>query len=87
MINKFHGRTLKLVYNDYESTFEDLLTKNRSFTVHHYKNQILAIELGKVHNNISQTIIGELFTRNNNDYYPIIYAENLISLFRKLGLY
>ena len=68
-INKRHERALKLVYNDYESTFEDLLTKDGSFTIHHYNIQTLAIELCKGYNNISQTILQELFTRNNNGYY------------------
>ena len=68
-INKLHERPLRLVYRDYESTFEDLLTKDGSFTVHHYNIQTLAKELYKVYNNISQTTFGELFTRNNNGYY------------------
>ena len=68
-INKLHERALRLVYSDYESTFEDLLSKNESFTVHHYNIQTFAIELYKVRNNISQIIFGELFTRNNNGYY------------------
>ena len=68
-INKLHERPLRLVYRDYESTFEDLLTKDGSFTVHHYSIQTLATELYKVYNNISQTTFGELFTRNNNGYY------------------
>ena len=68
-INKLHERALRLVYSDYESTFEDLLTKNESFTVHHYNIQTFAIELYKVRNNISQIIFGELLTRNNNGYY------------------
>ena len=61
-------RALTLVYSDYESTFEDLLIKDGSFTVHHYNIQTLAIEWYKVYI-ISQTIFGELFTRNNNGYY------------------
>ena len=46
-----------------------MLTKDGSFNVHHYNVQTLAIELNKVYNNISQTIFGELLTRNNNGYY------------------
>ena len=57
-INKLHKKALWLVYNDYESTFEDLLTKDGSFTIHHYTIQALAIELYKVFNNISQIIFG-----------------------------
>ena len=34
-INKFHKRALRLVYNDYNSKFEELLTKDSSFTIHH----------------------------------------------------
>ena len=36
-INKLHERTLRLVYNDYESKFADFLTKDGCFTIHHYK--------------------------------------------------
>ena len=80
-INKLHGRSLRLVYNDYE-LFEDFLTKDGSFTVHHYNIQTLPIELDKVYNNVSQTILGELFTRNNNSYYLLLSV-----LFCKLGLH
>ena len=68
-INKLNERVLRLVYNDFESVFEDLLTKDGSFTVHHYNIQTFAVELYKVYTNISQTIFGELLTRNNNGYY------------------
>ena len=59
-INQLHERALRLVYSDYEPTFEDLLTKDGSFTDHHYNIQTLAIELYKVYNNISQTGLGEV---------------------------
>ena len=52
-INKLHERALRLVYNDYESIFEDLLTKNGSFAVQRYNIQTLIIELYKVYNNVS----------------------------------
>ena len=81
-INKHRKRALRLVYNDYESTFEDLLTKDGSFTIHHYKIQTLPMELYKVYNNISQTIFGELLTRNNDGYYLLLTV-----LFFKLRLH
>ena len=34
-INKFHERALRIVYDDYNSKFEELLTKVGSFTIHH----------------------------------------------------
>ena len=81
-INKLHERALRLVYIDYESTFEDLLTKGGSFTVHDYNIQTLAIELYKLYNNISQTIFGELFTRNNNGYYLRSKFDSVITQIR-----
>ena len=58
-INQLREKALRLAYSDYEPTFEDLLTKDGSFTNHHYSIQTLAIELYKVYNNISQTGLGE----------------------------
>ena len=75
-------RALTLVYSDYESTFEDLLIKDGSFTVHHYNIQTLAIESYKVYDIISQTILGELLTRNNNGYYLCSKPDFLIPQIR-----
>ena len=57
-INKLHENALGLVYNDYEFTFEDLLTNDESFTIRHYNIHTLAKELYKVYNNISRTFWG-----------------------------
>ena len=48
-INKLHERALKIVYDDYNSKFEELLTKDGSFTIHHKNIQTLEIELFKIH--------------------------------------
>ena len=34
-INKLHERALRIVYDDYNSKFEELLTKDGSFTIHY----------------------------------------------------
>ena len=34
-VNKLHKRALSIVYDDYNSKFEELLTKDGSFTLHH----------------------------------------------------
>ena len=67
-INKLHERALRLVYDDYGSTFEELLEKDNSFTVHHYNIQTLCIELYKVFTGQSQTILSDLFERKNISY-------------------
>ena len=67
-INRLHERALRLVYDDYVTTFEELLEKDSSFTVHHYNIQILCIELYKVFSGQSQTIFSHLFERKNINY-------------------
>ena len=52
-INHLHERALRLIYDDYELTFEELLEKDGSFTIHHYNIQMLCSELYKVYYNLS----------------------------------
>ena len=65
-INKCHERALRLVYDDYVSTCEELL--DNLFTVHHYNLQTLCIELYKVFSGQCQTIFSDLFERKNVNY-------------------
>ena len=44
-INMLHERDLRIVYDDYNSKFEQLLTKDVSFTIHHLNIQTLVINL------------------------------------------
>ena len=67
-INHLQERALRLVYDDYEFTFDELLEKDESFIIHHYNIQTLCIELCKVYHNFSQNIFSELFTQNNSTY-------------------
>ena len=46
-INKLHERALRLEYDDYESSFDVLLNKNKSFSIHHQNIQKLMIEVYK----------------------------------------
>ena len=46
-INKLQERALRLVYNDYESPFDVLLNKNKSFSIHHQNIQKRMIEVYK----------------------------------------
>ena len=47
-INHLHKRALRIVYDNNESTFEDLLKKDNSVPIHHKNIQLLGIELYKV---------------------------------------
>ena len=67
-INKLQERAPSFVYDHYSSSFDVLLKQDKSFTIHHYKIQILCIELYKICNNLSQTVFTELFTKKENPY-------------------
>ena len=47
-ISGLHKRALSLVYNDFSSSFSELLEKDKSVTTHHRNLQTLAYEIFKV---------------------------------------
>ena len=51
-INKLHEMSLRILYKDDISTFEQLLTKDESVTMHDRNMQRLVIEMYKVKHNI-----------------------------------
>ena len=51
-INKLHERTLRIVYNDTITSFEELLVKDKTFAIHHQNIQSLGIEMYKAVNNL-----------------------------------
>ena len=65
-INRLHERALRIVYNDYESTFEQLLINDKSFCIHHQNIHKLMIEIYKVFNNITDNIYSNIFIRTNH---------------------
>jgi len=67
-INRLHERALRLVYKDHHLTFEQLLDKDNSFTVHHRNLQKLATEIYKIINNESPPIMKQIFPMTLNPY-------------------
>ena len=67
-INYLHERALKMVYNDNVSSFEDLLQRDQSVSIHHRNIRLLGKELYKTRNNISSHIMNELFEQRNIIY-------------------
>ena len=47
-INHIHERALRIVHKDNNSSFQELLRKDKSFCVHHRNIQLFAIELFQV---------------------------------------
>ena len=64
-INKIHERTLQLVYDDRQSTFEELLNIDKSVTIHHRNLQVLATELPKVYHGLASELMHDIFKKRN----------------------
>ena len=66
-VNLIRERALRIVYQDFQSSFSALLVKGNSFTI---KNlQLLAIDIFKVKMNISPEIMNKIFDFSKNYAY------------------
>ena len=70
-INNVHKKALRIAYSDYKSTFQELLDKDASFSVHHRNIQTLAREIYKHIHGLSPAIIGEVFKINRTLLYNL----------------
>ena len=61
--NKIRKRTLRIVWDDHQCTFEELLGRDSSFTIHERNLQKLAIEMFKVNNGLSVQLVSENLQR------------------------
>ena len=61
-INRIHEKFLRIVYNDYNSTFTELSDRDGSYTIDERNMQTLAIEIFKVINGLSSEILHEVFS-------------------------
>ena len=66
-INRLHERALRLAHNDYDASFQDLLIKDKSVTIHQRNLQVFAILLYKIINNEAPEIVRKMFY---SDYQP-----------------
>ena len=67
-IDKIHERALRIAYKDYESSFNTLLERDTSVTIHTKNLQILMIEMFKTKENINPPFMKEIFRERNITY-------------------
>ena len=67
-INSIHERALRITYNDRTSTFEELLNKDNSVSIHHRNLQVLVTQLYQVKCNMAPEILNEVFQNRALSY-------------------
>ena len=80
-INDIHERAFRVTYQDYQSTFLQLLQKDNSVTILQRNLQVLATEIFKAKNDLSPEIVKEVFELKE---LSIAYAEKKTILFAEM---
>ena len=68
-INKLHERALRVIYKDETSSFETLLHRDATFTIHERNLQKLATLMYNVKNNLCPKIVCETFHQQDIPYH------------------
>ena len=67
-INRIQERALRITHNDKSSSFQNLLEKDNSVTIHHRNIKILVTETYKLLQGLSPPLTNEIFVERNNNY-------------------
>ena len=78
-IYNIHHRALRIVYQDKKSSFEKLLQKDKSVSVHMKHLQYLPTEIFKVKNDLSPLIMNEVLNFQENESYNLRSGTHLAS--------
>ena len=76
-INCIRERELRTAYYDFNSSFNELLGKDSSFTIHQRNVQSLAIEIYKCLHGLSPAILSEVFKFNDTIPYDLRVRNKL----------
>ena len=67
-LNHIHERALRIAYRDANSTFQELLIRDGSVSIHHRNLQLLVTEMFKFLKGISPQIMAKVFKVNERNY-------------------
>ena len=85
-INRIHKRALKIVYSDPNLSFEELLQRDNSVSIHERNLQRLATEIYKVKNDLAPPFMKTIFPDSQNTvnlrYQPSIQTFNVKSVYK-----
>ena len=68
IIRNLHERCLRLIYNDKNYSYEELLTKDGSVSIHHRNIKALATEFYNIKNGLSPELFTEIFAREKESH-------------------
>ena len=83
-INHVHERALRIVYNDYESSFNEILIKDNSVLIHRRNIQLVALEMYKIVHNLVPPFMNEIFgerIQTSNRSGNIFLRQNVNSVY------
>ena len=75
-IKHFHERCLRLIYKDKQSSYEELLIKDSTVSIHHRNIPTHTAEMFKVKKKMSPEIIFHTFTKRINNHYNLRYINH-----------
>ena len=75
-IKHLHERCLRLIYNDKQSSYEELLIKDSTVFIQHRNIQTLATEMFKVKNGMSPEIICDISTQRINNHHNLRHVNH-----------
>ena len=80
-INRLHEKSLRIVYSDHSSTFEELLERHKTFSIHHknIRSFKIFIEIYKFVNGLSLEIMNSVFNLKENNRYSLRNVYELYS--------
>ena len=72
-INRLHERCLRIRYNDKRSSFNALLEKDGSVSIHERNIKILPTEMFKVNKNLELPLMQDIFKLKDQSHYNLRY--------------
>ena len=75
-IKHLHESCLRLIYNDKHSSYEELLIKDGTVSIHYRNIQTFATKMFKVKNEISPEIICDIFVQRINNHYNLRHINH-----------
>ena len=83
-INRLPERSLRIIYNDKRSSFNALLEKDGSVSIHERYIKILVTEMFEVGKNLAPPQMHEIFKLKDQSHYNLRYNSLFFRLLIKL---